>query len=124
MEFCQQFVEHHHPGQAQPGRRRARPVADRSDQYAGLCPVEQFCANGFTGQPGFPVGRGGSQWQQQHDNLLNVTGPNFGQVFGTPAASTSAFEYMSNATFATFNSFTGFIPPTDRAGRHPDQLGT
>jgi hypothetical protein len=40
-------------------------------------------------------------------NLMPVTGPQPQDVNWNPRDSSSAFEYMSNATFATFNTFAG-----------------
>ncbi len=40
-------------------------------------------------------------------NLMHVTGPAATDVIWNPANATSAFEYMSNASFATFNTFDG-----------------
>lgn len=39
-------------------------------------------------------------------NQMDVTGPQVTQVSWDPSNPSSAFEYMPNATFATFNSFT------------------
>lgn len=41
-------------------------------------------------------------------NLMNVYGPQVSQVTWDPSNPNSAFEYMPNATFATFNTFTHF----------------
>lgn len=41
-------------------------------------------------------------------NLLSVTGPSPADVTWSPSNAKSAFEYMSNATFATFNTFSRF----------------
>ena len=40
-------------------------------------------------------------------NLMPITGPTPPEVDWRPSSASSAFEYMSNATFATFNTFAG-----------------
>lgn len=40
-------------------------------------------------------------------NLMPITGPTPPEVSWNPSDSSSAFEYMSNATFSTFNTFAG-----------------
>lgn len=106
------------PGQLNPGAGAPDPSLTDPTNMPGYVLLNNFAQNGFTGQPGFPVGVVDPNGNNNTTNLLNVTGPNFGQVVWNPAASTSAFEYMSNATFATFNSFTGFNPanPTGLGG--------
>ncbi len=75
----------------------------------GYILLNGFAQNGFTGQPGFPAGVTDPNGNYNATNLMAVTGPTPPEVAWTPAANpSSAFEYMSNATFATFNTFTGF----------------
>lgn len=49
-------------------------------------------------------------------NLMDVSGPQVSQVSWNPSNPTSAFEYMPNATFATFNTFTSMNPDGTFAG--------
>jgi len=50
--------------------------------------------------PGDPNGN------NDETNLLDIYGPQVTQINWDPSNPTSAFEYMPNATFATFNTFT------------------
>ena len=43
-------------------------------------------------------------------NLMDVSGPQVSQVSWNPSNPQSAFEYMPNATFSTFNTFTSMNP--------------
>lgn len=51
-------------------------------------------------------------------NLMPVTGPTAAETRWDPTNPTSAFEYMSNATFATFNTFDGIT--TNYVRDYPD----
>ena len=106
------------PGQLNPGQNPAVPDLSDPTRMPGYVLLNNFAQYGFTGQPGFdgmdPNGN------NNVTNLMPVTGPGFGEVqpwdsFNSP---TSAFEWMGNATFATFNTFTGFDPkkPTGLGG--------
>jgi len=70
--------------------------------------------NAANAQPGYVVlnglaqyGFGGGDPNGNYNitNLMNVTGPNPDDTSWNSGEPTSAFEYMANATFATFNSF-------------------
>ena len=87
---------------------------------AGLVPfagftVDGFASNPFMGGPGFfglngiaqnGLFMGDPNGNNNVTNLMSVTGPAPTDVTWAPENPKSAFEYMSNATFATFNTFT------------------
>lgn len=95
------------------------PTAPTSPTAApGHILLNGFAQFGFTGQPGFPAGATDTNGNFSTTNLMPVTGAAVTDVGWDPSNATSAFEYMSNATFATFNTFTGFDPskPTGLGG--------
>jgi len=88
----------------------------------GLTPFGGLTVNGFAGGAGVSgfggqidlngIAQGGTPPQPELGNanvtnVMDVTGPNPPDVSWNPAKPQSAFEYMSAATFATFNTFTG-----------------
>ena len=88
----------------------------------GLTPFGGLTVNGFAGGLGLSgfgghidlngIAQGGTGPQPELGNanvtnLMDVTGPTAAEVNWNPAKPQSAFEYMSAATFATFNTFTG-----------------
>ena len=99
---------------------------------AGLVPFGGLTVDGFAsgtpfGPPGYISLNGIAQnglvpadpnGNNNTTNLMAVNGPNPPDVTWAPSNPTSAFEFMSNATFATFNTFTGFDPskPTTLGG--------
>jgi hypothetical protein len=75
--------------------------------------LNAFAQFGFTGQPGYPEGVNDPNGNYGETNLMPITGltpldPS--EVTWQPDAPTSAFEYMANATFATFNTFATLTP--------------
>ncbi len=74
----------------------------------GYILLNALAQNGFTGQPGYPAGMMDPNGNYNKTNLMAVTGSQVYEVDWNPNRATSAFEYMSNATFATFNTFTEF----------------
>jgi hypothetical protein len=101
---------------------------------SGLVPFGGLTVNGFAGggglgQTGSGAGdlngiaqyglfAGDPNGNDNVTNLMAVTGQLPTDVVWNPGKPTSAFEYMSAATFATFNTFTGFdaTRPTGFAG--------
>jgi hypothetical protein len=59
---------------------------------------------------GLPAANG----NKRETNLLPVTGTTPASTFWRPSDSSSAFEYMANATFATFNTFAAARDPAGR----------
>jgi len=99
------------PGLLNPGA--GAPDASLTDptNMPGFVLLNNFAQNGFTGAPGFPAGLVDPNGNQNVTNLMPLSGPNFGETSWNPTgATTSTFEYMTNATFATFNTFTGLVP--------------
>jgi len=76
------------------------PNYDPNTAIPGYIPLNQIT------QQGVPV-PGGGTGNNNTTNLMAVTGSRPDQVNWDPASPTSAFEYMPNATFATFNTFAG-----------------
>jgi hypothetical protein len=79
----------------------------------GYMLLNTFAQYGFTGQPGSPYTMTNPDPNGNffRTNLVNATGPNVQdptQISWSTANPVSAFEYMPNATFATFNTFTKF----------------
>jgi len=73
------------------------PLYDPNNTVPGYLPLNNIAQNGlFDGDP---------NGNNNVTNLMPVTGPQFFQVGWNPNNPTSAFEYMPNATFATFNTF-------------------
>lgn len=64
----------------------------------GVIVMNNITQNGL--YPGDPNGN------NNITNLMDIAGPQVSQVSWDPSNPSSAFEYMPNATFATFNSFT------------------
>ena len=96
---------------------------------SGLVPFGGLTVDGFAASPGLPGGTGsgdsdlnmvaqggtdftpftGDPYENNYvTKLLNIDGPLPTDVIWNPTNPKSAFEYMANATFATFNTFTGF----------------
>jgi hypothetical protein len=107
------------PGQLNPGQNPAEPDLSDPTRMPGYVLLNNFAQYGFTGQ-GLPPGVIDPNGNNNVTNLMPVTGPGFGEVepWDSFNAPTSAFEWMGNATFATFNTFTGFDPdkPTGLGG--------
>jgi hypothetical protein len=68
-------------------------------EMAGYLLLNNIAQNGITGLT--------SNGNNNVTNLMDVTGSSYTDTTWNPDAATSAFEFMPNATFATFNTFSG-----------------
>jgi hypothetical protein len=68
-------------------------------EMAGYLLLNNIAQNGITGLA--------SNGNNNVTNLMDVTGSSYTNTTWNPDAATSAFEFMPNATFATFNTFSG-----------------
>jgi hypothetical protein len=116
------------PGLLNPGT--GNPDVTNFTSFPGFYLLNQFTQYGFTGQPGYPAGVVDPNSNLGVTNLMPVTGTTpldptspdtswMDEVDWNPSRATSAFELMSLATFATFNTFTS----ADFSGAQPQFTG-
>ncbi|MEN8174226.1 MAG: RNA polymerase-associated protein rapA [Pseudomonadota bacterium] len=78
------------------------PLYNPDNTAPGFIPLNGIAQFGLATTPG--ADPNGNMWVT---NLMNINGPQPQDVTWNPGVARSGFEYMPNATFATFNTFDG-----------------
>jgi len=78
-----------------------------NDGYTSGNATDKVCFNAYVNTATTGFGTTTGQAVNNNQNVLNTSGSANSDITWDPTNASSAFEYMANATFATFNTFAG-----------------